>query len=296
LLFSFTEGERAMFRRVRITPSTLIAIVALVFAATGGAFAATDGSGPGVSHATASAAKSKPKAKAGPRGPAGPKGTTGATGPAGPAGPAGATGGAGPQGNPGATGETGKTGEPGKNGTNGTNGTSVTSAAYSGSECKEGGSEFTAGKTKAYACNGEKGVLHPKETLPPGATETGDWGLYFTASGPNEIQAEAISFPIPLKEAPEHNKTVSLAEKETAECPGGVTDPQAQPGYLCLFEGKTPLKKSGLNLGYVTDPATDSLGGAGTTGAVLFFFTQGLPPVNAGEEVSSEGVWAVTAK
>jgi hypothetical protein len=155
-----------MFQRVRkhINPATILALVALVFAVTGGAFAATGG-GNSPSHATltASAAKSKakPKTKAGPRGPVGPagkNGANGANGAQGPAGPAGANG----------------AGTPGAEGKPGTNGESVTVAA-AGSLCKEGGSKFTvAGKTE-HVCNGEKGVLHPGETLAKGATETGTW-------------------------------------------------------------------------------------------------------------------------
>ena len=82
-----------MFRALRnhLTPSTAIAFVALVFAITGGAFAATgsvNNSGGGGSHGTLTASvakkKAKPKPKGGARGPAGPKGAPGATGPAGP--------------------------------------------------------------------------------------------------------------------------------------------------------------------------------------------------------------------
>ena len=40
----------------------------------------------------------------------------------------------------------------------------------------EGRSEFTAAEgKKTYACNGEKGVIHPGETLAPEASEYGAW-------------------------------------------------------------------------------------------------------------------------
>ena len=78
--------------RSNLSPSTAIAVVALVFAMTGGAFAAKDYvAGP------AKASKSK-KAKRGPRGPQGlrgpkgPQGLKGDTGPKGEAGPKGDTG------------------------------------------------------------------------------------------------------------------------------------------------------------------------------------------------------------
>lgn len=84
------------------TAGLLVAIVALVFALAGGAYAAKQVG------ATAS--------KAGKPGPRGKTGKTGPAGPAGPTGPAGSAGAAGPKGDP------GEPGAPGKNGTNGKDG------------------------------------------------------------------------------------------------------------------------------------------------------------------------------
>jgi hypothetical protein len=206
-----------MFQRIRkhLTPSTAIAFLALVFALTGGAFAASsNGGGGSSSHATltASAAKAKaaPKGKAGPRGPAGAKGATGAAGPAGPAGsqgPAGAAGAAGGKGESGATGtgvegKEGKEGAPGKEGVKG----------------KEG-SPWTAG-----------GVL------PAGKTETGT----FAAQGPeNDEIYVPISFAIPIE-----GETITKAwigpkaqgDNPPAFCAGGsVSAPAAEPGALCIY-------------------------------------------------------------
>lgn len=225
-----------MFSAIRkhITPAMVLAFVALIFAITGGAFAATgasSGLGPG-SHsaptATATAAKAKPKAKPGPRGPAGPKGATGAagaTGPAGPTGPGGATGPAGSQGPAGA------------------NGQGVTSAAASASECKAGGTTFTSASGPSKACNGEKGapgatgpqgVIHPGETLPSGASVTGTWSTIYTATAAGQPMTSAISFAIPLKTSPE---THYIKEGETP--PNGCSDTsgklEAASGNLCVF-------------------------------------------------------------
>ncbi len=188
-----------MFRRVskHINPATILALVALVFAATGGAYAASGGGGNGGSHATASAAKKKKKPAPKPvRGPAGPKGATGAAGPAGPAGPAGAKGENGAAGTNGTNG-TGTPGEPGKAGE------SVTSATLNPHEegCEEGGSKFTVGGKTTTACNGEPaaGGGFP-ETLPEEKTETGAWAIF--ASEIHEHYAHApISFAIPLPAA-----------------------------------------------------------------------------------------------
>ena len=88
---------------------TIIAIIALVFAATGGAFAANDYLG----GATAS------KSKKGPRGPKGAKGDPGPAGLAGPAGPVGAVGPAGPKGATGPGGSKGSNGATGATGAEG---------------------------------------------------------------------------------------------------------------------------------------------------------------------------------
>src|SRR5258708_25254778 len=82
------EAYRLMLKAIRRkpSPSTAIAVVALVFAMSGGALAAKN-------HTTGSAEASKQgkKAKRGPRGPRGPRGLTG------PQGATGARGAGGPQ-------------------------------------------------------------------------------------------------------------------------------------------------------------------------------------------------------
>ncbi len=157
-----------MFHRVRkhLTPSMLIALLALVFAVTGGAFAATNGGGKASNKLTAQTAKSK----RGPRGPAGPAGAPGKEGKAG------------------ATGATGKEGAAGKEGPAGTNasllgpagpaGESVLiSALTPGQEglCEEGGSKFTVGGKTTMACNGETGPPGLSVTSVPVPTGIGNY-------------------------------------------------------------------------------------------------------------------------
>lgn len=79
--------------RRNLSLPTAIAVVALVFAMTGGAFAAKDVVG-------GSAQASKKKGKRGPRGPQGPKGSKGLRGPQGPKGDTGAQGPKGETGSP----------------------------------------------------------------------------------------------------------------------------------------------------------------------------------------------------
>ena len=225
-----------MFQALRkhISPTTVVAFMALVFAMTGGAFAATGSGGGGNTGAKASAsvtpaataakAKAKPKTKAGSRGPAGPKGATGATGAtgaAGPAGTAGATGPAGPVG-PAGTGTEGKEGKEGKAGPEGKTG-------------PEGKSGFT-------------------KTLPSGETETGAWAYSFVVGEAEVAQYVPISFAIPLAEelggsqvhyilanGKEWDFSTS-AEVTSTTCLGTVATPTAVAGNLCVYAAQLGQK------------------------------------------------------
>jgi hypothetical protein len=255
---------QALRRRIHLSPATAIATCALVFAMSGGAYAAGR-------YLITSTKQISPKVlktlqgkagKAGATGPQGPAGTagTGAPGAQGPAGPAGAAG---------AKGETGAPGAPGANGKNGTNG-------------KEG-SPWTAGGT-----------------LPSGKTETGVWRLP-TGAGANQEYAQ-ISFSIPLAEPltwgegkagePEDQvhyinpsgKEVTTINTEVAShpaCPGTVAKPEAMPGNLCVYASIAPTEGESAWNETITNP-TGSNPGAATAGALLI--------------AEGRGTWAVTAK
>jgi trimeric autotransporter adhesin len=222
-----------------------VAVIALVFAMLGGAYAASNDDGGG--KATASA-----KAKQGPRGP---RGKTGPAGPAGPQGPAGANG---AKGDAGAKGDKG---DAGNAGSAGAAGKSVVSAEEpSGANCEFGGSRFEVqGSPKTYACNGEPGEEGPEGpkgdpwsvggTLPVGATETGVWGMGSEGEGGSEgSKYFPISFTVPLKKAPEPVFVPNNKESEPG-CPGRgggpfppsgeyrPTIPMADPGKLCVYAG-----------------------------------------------------------
>jgi len=313
-----SNGRNTNMFRKHFNAGTVVAIVALVFAMTGGAFAVTSKGGSG--NASAVAAKKK-KAKV-LRGPRGPKGATGATGPAG---PAGLTGPVGPQGPAGPTGPAGK-GEKGEKGDKGDPGESVVSASLNAGEegCTEGGSKFTVGGKTTTACNGEKGepgqpgtpgTTGFTKTLPSKKTETGTWAV----QGSKELHEEgsvaitAISFPIPLELVLDHPHAILLganyptansaecaAESGTEkteceenlktleeECPGTAVAPEAKAGYLCVYTteltgGMTPYVIMKPNHPGSYEP------GAGTTGALVWM----VP----GATVSGGfGTWAVTA-
>jgi hypothetical protein len=212
-----------MLKRIEshLTPSTVIAFIALLFAMTGGALATTNSGGSSrgsgtrstasTTLATAAKSKAKVKTKTGPRGPAGKNGPAGPVGPAGPAGPAGSQGPAGATGATGAKGETGATGAPGGEG----------KAGKEGKTGKEG-SPWTAGGT-----------------LPSGSSEHGAWIVSGPGSGPFASASTAISFIIPLATALTEPKLHYIKPGATPPpgCSGTAESPEAESGNLCVFAG-----------------------------------------------------------
>jgi len=274
--------------RRRATYANITATLALVFAMAGGAYAAGR-------YVITSTKQIKPSVLSTLHGKAGPAGAPGASGKTGPQGPAG------PQGSPGTAGTNGTNGTS----TNGTNGESVTNKNVEpGATCKEGGAEFKVGTGAATkACNGEKGVIHPGESLPSEASETGTWS-FSAATG--TFAGAPISFPIPLSTVqvctgePSHEHAICASNAHfieeggtpPAECPGSATDPKAEPGNLCvyttLFSGTTSLTvphfiDSGFSFGGIENE------GVNRAGALLFF------ALAEGAAALAYGTWAVTA-
>ena len=272
-----------MFSRVRrhINATTVVAVVALVFAMTGGAFAASK-------FLITSTKQIKPSVLASLKGKAGAKGA---------AGPAGAQGAAGAQGPAGTAGPAGKDGAAGANGTNGA---SVTSKQLSTNEAacaKEGGTELTAAEgKKTTVCNGKTGFT---STLPSGKTETGVWSIgpitvTQAAEIPGRYFTTSISFPIPLEASLDENHVKVIGEHEVGKlgegCGGGSAEmPIAEPGYLCVYVHFN----QGLETFFIGS-VENGEPGAGKDGATLAPFT--IKPKGQPQEVAvGTGVWAVTA-
>jgi hypothetical protein len=292
--------------RKQVNPAMILALVALVFAVTGGAYAASsNGGNPAHATLTASAAKAKaaPKGKAGPRGPAGPKGATGATGAAGAAG-AGTPGATGPQGPAGPAGA-GIEGKAGANGTNGVNGTSATSKSFAGKKtlgsqkCEDGGSEVTTASGVTLVCNGTTGFT---ATLPEKQTETGTWAVGGQNNGSVQrisLASFAVPLSAPLPEGSAHfinSKNEELTESGGStthpNCPGTAEDPAALPGNLCVYATE-PLENWTIDseqiFAPVKGPAEASVGKTGAVGLAVL-------GAESGEKFAGYGTWAVTEK
>jgi hypothetical protein len=274
--------------RTRFGIPGIVSVIALVFAMTGGAFAAK--------YIITSTKQIKPsvlKSLQGKQGPAGTNGTNGTNGANGVKGDTGAPGGPGPNGKSVVTGD-------------------------AGVECEEGGISVEVEGTpasKKFVCNGEEGPPGTNGspwtaggTLPPDATETGVWAIGDASPRRFGVPVTPISFAIPLKgkgEMVENPETELLEEVEVglgetevhyitksgvvpAECNDDVAPvpsvfhPEADSGNLCVFESS---KGTGTFSIHIENPLTGTTGAA-TSGAQLIASAPG--------EFFANGSFAVT--
>ncbi len=208
-------------------------------------------------------------------------------------------------GKPGAPGAQGPAGTNGKDGTNGTNGTDgapgapgtdgknvVVGAATSTptGECPTvGGATVEVegeASTKKHVCNGSPWTAGG--TLPSEKTETGTFGGTIVSNASSaKVLVAPISFTIPLAAELDSSHVLKPGSGEYAtKCTGTGAAPTAATGYLCLYPGFEPV---GFNILYILKAGEHSLAlGASTTGAVIL-----ATATNLGD--SAYGTWAVTA-
>jgi hypothetical protein len=267
-----------MFSKIwkRITYTNVVVTFALVFAMSGGAYAAKR-------YLITSTKQISPSVLKQLKGSAGKAGAPGATGPQG------------AQGLPGAQGPQGTPGTEGKDGTEGKAGVSVVGKTLGkgNKECPEGGSEFKTGATATYACNGSPWTA--SGTLPNGSSETGTWSTVYEATAAEQPMSSAISFTIPLKATPEVH-FIGLKEELAGEpneaaaikegkCKGSESEPEAASENLCVFAGGTTnmvelLLFKTIPTHFIISPSPE--------GAVVVVASEG-----SGQVVGA-GTWAVT--
>ncbi len=258
------------------TAGLIVAVVALVLALTGAAFAAS-----GLTGKEKKEVEKIAKKLAGKNGVPGASGQNGAQGAIGAAGKDGAAGGA------------------GKEGISPVGSNFSSSKTLNSVTCTEGGIEYK-GATTNLVCNGVKGATGYTEVLPSGKSETGTWVLNESSTYGNS--AVAISFPIPL--ASESSQGFGFNEAETKEigegkpvgasgCSGTVGKPTAPLGKLCVY---TAMEVTVGVFGNFVEPraANKETGGYGVSGAILFGPEFAGTPEEPGS-VFAWGSWAVTA-
>ena len=271
----------AMRKRLRVSPATVIAGLALVFAMTGGAYAAKK-------YLITSTKQISPSVLKSLQGKAGPAGANGVQGPAGPAGPQGPAGTAGAKGDAGAAGSQGSVGLKGERGATGPQG--------------EEGPQGENGKNGATGPAGSPWSSGGK--LPSGSTETGTWAVTQQAG----LAMDEISFSVPLAVAPQAN-FVSRAELNSgaavANCPSTGAElaaedpPKATPGNLCVYA----YIQEGGEFGAILHPFLTLQSGEYRARLEVGASKVGATPEFAcGEFAETEtpcrqaGVWAVTAE
>lgn len=265
----------------------IISILALVMALGGGAYAASGGL----------TAKEKKEVKAIAKGKQGPRGKTGATGPAGPAGPQGPAGAAGAKGDKGDKGDTGNTGaqgaqgNPGPKGDKGDPGDPWTVGGTLPSEASLTGAWSFGNLPEAStpAKQNSKGLFLPISFALPLETELGEDEVHFINTAGERVVVEENIGSGELERK-------SAAQASPKPCPGTVANPEAEPGNLCVYEGKLEGPAMASNL--IGSPASEFLwplpefnNGTSTSGAILNAVQLNNPePQNYGW-----GTWVVTA-
>jgi hypothetical protein len=279
-----------MFSRIRrrITYTNVAMTLALVFAMSGGAFAATK-------YLITSTKQIKPSVLAqlkGKNGKNGTNGINGVNGAAGAQGPQGAKGDTGAAGSPGAKGDTGGAGSPGAKGSTVLNGAGAPSAGtgVNGDFYIDTTNNNIYGPKAAgawgslTALKGAPGAPGSPWTvggvLPTGESEKGTWAAINSLPTEKDAVGVSISYTIPLENAPTAH---FIASGETTECPGGVGNPEATPGNLCVFAGLLLYEE------FVSFIEPDNKVG------IVFSIKYGEGAYVPGYGAVGDGTWAVTA-
>jgi hypothetical protein len=152
------------------------------------------------------------------------------------------------------------------------------------------GPQGAQGPTGAQGVQGVQGVQGPPGpfpgTLPGGKTIRGEYEMDYTITGSTAAGGDNISFGFTFASAPTPH-VILLGDPTPAGCAGGsVTNPQADPGNLCVYESSM-ANRSTLT---IYQESTGSSGLADPWGAGVFMFSTA-----ASGTAYSAGTWAATS-
>jgi hypothetical protein len=136
--------------------------------------------------------------------------------------------------------------------------------------------QIPAGPAGPAGAAGPAGPAGPfPDALPSGKTIRGAFNIGGSAAAAGALANTSISFIYTFAAAPAV-KLVLQGAAPPAECPGNATLPQAQPGFLCIYE-QTRSNSAGVLLNGVT-----------RSGATIYANS------SAGGSFFSFGAWAAT--
>lgn len=146
------------------------------------------------------------------------------------------------------------------------------------------------GTTGAQGVQGIQGPPGPfPDPLAAGKTVRGTFGDIDTAASGGEVILAPIAFGFRLATAPV-GRYVPVGTTPPAQCPGTVTNPQAAPGNLCVYES------TGSNLQATRGVCNDELSGCGASFGVANREGAGIVAFAAAAGSAQVfGSWAVTA-
>jgi hypothetical protein len=147
------------------------------------------------------------------------------------------------------------------------------------------GPQGAQGPPGAQGAQGIQGIQGPAGPitgdLPAGVTLRGTWGGEGSASGAGDYRGSTAMFGLRLPASPTRH-FIPNGGVPPASCPGTLTNPQAAPGHLCVYQG--------ANINNLSSTIIDETNaGTGRYGFTFLIF-----PAGAGN-YWSYGTWAVTA-
>jgi hypothetical protein len=152
------------------------------------------------------------------------------------------------------------------------------------------GAQGPQGPQGAQGAQGIQGIQGPPGPFPdplgPGQTVRGSFAVTEAGAAAGNYMIDGISFGFRMSAAPTARYILAGAPPP-AECPGTITNPQAAPGNLCVYEsGRGNVSSAGI---CNTETNGCTIGLTNREGAAVYAFA------TAAGQAYEMGTWAATA-